>query len=101
MEVYFSNPDLLWANEFSRPRFGTGAFAHMVLSLYKEMTGLAAPDFPLKFYGESSHGDVCQLISHCAFSMCVSCDCTVARSDLLSWTRPAITSVDTCSYLAL
>jgi ribonucleotide monophosphatase NagD (HAD superfamily) len=24
--VYFSNPDFLWGNEYSRPRFGQGAF---------------------------------------------------------------------------
>ena len=31
VQLYFSNPDLLWANEFPRPRFGQGAFAHAVM----------------------------------------------------------------------
>lgn len=24
--IYFSNPDMIWGNEFPRPRFGQGAF---------------------------------------------------------------------------
>lgn len=31
VQLYFSNPDLLWANEFPRSRFGQGAFAHAVM----------------------------------------------------------------------
>eukprot|EP01025_Chloroclados_australasicus_P032461 TRINITY_DN32926_c1_g1_i1.p1 TRINITY_DN32926_c1_g1~~TRINITY_DN32926_c1_g1_i1.p1 ORF type:complete len:341 (+),score=36.28 TRINITY_DN32926_c1_g1_i1:42-1064(+) len=37
--VYFSNPDLVWANEFPVPRFGQGAFAKALNALYKELTG--------------------------------------------------------------
>ncbi|KAI3431576.1 hypothetical protein D9Q98_004626 [Chlorella vulgaris] len=37
--VYFSNPDLLWANEFSAPRFGQGAFAACLETLYEKVSG--------------------------------------------------------------
>lgn len=38
-EIYFSNPDLLWANEFPAPRLGQGAFSACLETLYKEVTG--------------------------------------------------------------
>jgi HAD superfamily hydrolase (TIGR01456 family) len=33
--LYFSNPDLLWANDFGRSRYGQGAFGLIVETLYK------------------------------------------------------------------
>lgn len=36
--IHFSNNDLLWANNYSLPRFGQGAFRTMVQALYKEST---------------------------------------------------------------
>lgn len=39
IDVYFSNPDLLWANEYPVPRFGQGAFASCVRTLYQQVTG--------------------------------------------------------------
>lgn len=41
--VYFSNPDLLWANEHPSPRFGQGAFAACVEALYERVTGSHLP----------------------------------------------------------
>ncbi|KAG2493577.1 hypothetical protein HYH03_008096 [Edaphochlamys debaryana] len=43
VKLVFSNPDLLWANEFPKNRFGQGAFSHMVLSLYSRLTGGSRP----------------------------------------------------------
>ncbi|GAB4814223.1 hypothetical protein N2152v2_001269 [Parachlorella kessleri] len=40
VEVFFSNPDLLWANEFPTPRFGQGAFAACLEALHEKMTGV-------------------------------------------------------------
>lgn len=37
VEVYLSNPDLLWANEFSAPRFGQGAFATALEAIYEKV----------------------------------------------------------------
>ncbi|OAV87265.1 HAD-superfamily subfamily IIA hydrolase [Puccinia triticina 1-1 BBBD Race 1] len=37
--VYFSNPDFLWGNEFSRPRFGQGAFQTALRANYERLTG--------------------------------------------------------------
>ena len=34
VDVYFSNPDLLWANEFSQPRLGQGGFAACLEALH-------------------------------------------------------------------
>jgi hypothetical protein len=39
VEVFFSNPDLLWANEHPRPRFGQGAFAAALEALHRQTTG--------------------------------------------------------------
>lgn len=39
VEVYFSNPDLVWSNEFPTPRFGQGAFATCLEALHEKMTG--------------------------------------------------------------
>ncbi len=47
MELYFSNADLLWANEHPRNRFGQGAFAHSLLSLYGLYLNKEKPDFPV------------------------------------------------------
>jgi ribonucleotide monophosphatase NagD (HAD superfamily) len=47
VDIYFSNPDLLWANEFSTPRFGQGAFAACLEALYARV---AAPGEPLQAY---------------------------------------------------
>ncbi|SCV71488.1 BQ2448_3076 [Microbotryum intermedium] len=35
LPVHFSNPDLLWGNEFSQPRFGQGAFQESVAAVWK------------------------------------------------------------------
>ncbi|KAG0151369.1 hypothetical protein CROQUDRAFT_719846 [Cronartium quercuum f. sp. fusiforme G11] len=37
--IYFSNPDLLWGNEFPRPRFGQGAFQIALCENYRRLTG--------------------------------------------------------------
>ena len=37
MPVYFSNPDLLWANEFPVPRLGQGAFAACLEMLHQKV----------------------------------------------------------------
>lgn len=39
VEVFFSNPDLLWANEHSVARFGQGTFAACLETLHKQLTG--------------------------------------------------------------
>lgn len=39
VKVYFSNPDLLWANEHSVSRFGQGAFAACLETLHHQLTG--------------------------------------------------------------
>ena len=50
MEVYFSNPDLLWANEHPVPRFGQGAFAAALDALHRHATG--APIARARFFGK-------------------------------------------------
>ncbi|GAA6029184.1 hypothetical protein JCM8097_001641 [Rhodosporidiobolus ruineniae] len=37
--VHFSNPDLLWGNEFSQPRFGQGALQESMAAVLKHITG--------------------------------------------------------------
>eukprot|EP00128_Syssomonas_multiformis_P018930 Colp12_sorted_trinity150504_noHs@20050 len=39
VQMIFSNPDMLWAAQFSQPRFGQGAFRACLETLYKEVTG--------------------------------------------------------------
>lgn len=39
LPVYFSNPDLLWSNRSSQPRFGQGALQEAVAGIYKATTG--------------------------------------------------------------
>ncbi|GAA5898437.1 hypothetical protein JCM6882_007775 [Rhodosporidiobolus microsporus] len=39
LPVYFSNPDLLWGNEFSQSRFGQGALQESMAAVYKLTTG--------------------------------------------------------------
>ncbi|KAM0748710.1 HAD-superfamily hydrolase [Meredithblackwellia eburnea MCA 4105] len=39
LPIYFSNPDLLWGNEFSQPRFGQGAFQESMAAVFKFTTG--------------------------------------------------------------
>ncbi|GFR50889.1 hypothetical protein Agub_g13180 [Astrephomene gubernaculifera] len=51
VKLIFSNPDLLWANEFPRSRFGQGAFAHMLLSIYSRLTAGARPHH-VTYYGK-------------------------------------------------
>ncbi|CAB4256025.1 similar to Saccharomyces cerevisiae YKR070W Putative protein of unknown function [Maudiozyma barnettii] len=44
--IYFSNNDLLWANQYNLNRFGQGAFRHLVRTLYSQMNnGLPLRDF--------------------------------------------------------
>eukprot|EP00877_Chromochloris_zofingiensis_P014983 jgi/Chrzof1/9739/Cz04g14030.t1 len=50
IELYFSNPDLLWANEHTRPRFGQGAFAQALEALHRELTGSPLPN--AKWFGK-------------------------------------------------
>ncbi|KAK9914891.1 hypothetical protein WJX75_001967 [Coccomyxa subellipsoidea] len=47
--VYFSNPDLLWATDFPAPRFGQGAFAAALRTLYRQTTGAALEH---QYYGK-------------------------------------------------
>ncbi|GBF99769.1 hypothetical protein Rsub_12397 [Raphidocelis subcapitata] len=49
-EFHFSNPDLLWANEHPRPRFGQGAFAAALSALHERLAGGPLP--AAKFYGK-------------------------------------------------
>lgn len=49
VHVYFSNPDLLWANQFPCPRFGQGAFAACVETLFERVTGMRLAK---TFYGK-------------------------------------------------
>lgn len=42
--VYFSNPDLLWAAQYSRPRFGQGAFSTALDALHRQVTGTPLPN---------------------------------------------------------
>ncbi|GAA5891257.1 hypothetical protein JCM8208_002562 [Rhodotorula glutinis] len=37
--VHFSNPDVLWGNEFSQARFGQGALQESIAAVYKLTTG--------------------------------------------------------------
>ncbi|KAM0790691.1 hypothetical protein ACM66B_004549 [Microbotryomycetes sp. NB124-2] len=37
--IYFSNPDLVWGNEFSQPRHGQGAFQQSCASVFETITG--------------------------------------------------------------
>ena len=37
MELFFSNPDVLWANEFPAPRFGQGGFVAALEGLYHKV----------------------------------------------------------------
>lgn len=39
LPLYFSNPDLLWGNDFSQPRFGQGALQESMAAVYKATTG--------------------------------------------------------------
>ncbi|BGP18599.1 hypothetical protein JCM10213_004232 [Rhodosporidiobolus nylandii] len=39
LPVHFSNPDLLWGNEFSQSRFGQGALQESMAAVYKLTTG--------------------------------------------------------------
>jgi len=39
VELYISNPDMLWTNEYPTPRLGQGAFAACIRTLYKEVRG--------------------------------------------------------------
>ena len=40
LEVYFSNPDFVFANEFATPRFGQGALAIALQALLNEVSVL-------------------------------------------------------------
>ncbi|KAK9236896.1 HAD-like domain-containing protein [Lipomyces kononenkoae] len=39
LPIYFSNNDLLWANEYHLPRFGQGAFRTCVEKVFRDYTG--------------------------------------------------------------
>ena len=42
LEVFFSNPDVLWANEFPAPRFGQGGFVAALEGLYNKVPASSA-----------------------------------------------------------
>ena len=44
--LYFSNPDLVWASDFGRNRFGQGSFALIVETLYARTSSAAADSSP-------------------------------------------------------
>lgn len=50
VQVFFSNPDLLWANEFPAPRFGQGSFAVCLEALHEKIAG--RPLHAKKAYGK-------------------------------------------------
>ena len=39
LPVYFSNPDLLWSNDYPQTRFGQGAFQESMAAVYRRTTG--------------------------------------------------------------
>ncbi|GJD08328.1 Uncharacterized CDP-alcohol phosphatidyltransferase class-I family protein [Galdieria sulphuraria] len=43
VQVYFTNPDFIWANEFPFPRFGQGAFRLALEKIYQELVGKPLP----------------------------------------------------------
>jgi len=47
--VYIGHADLLWANDFPRPRFGLGAFGIALEALYERATG---EKLPVEYYGK-------------------------------------------------
>ncbi|KAJ3534081.1 hypothetical protein NM688_g7188 [Phlebia brevispora] len=49
VELIFCNPDLLWRNEFDRPRIGQGGFRVAFQAVYKELTG---SNYPYTQYGK-------------------------------------------------
>mmetsp|Transcript_24094 Transcript_24094/g.66971 ORF Transcript_24094/g.66971 Transcript_24094/m.66971 type:complete len:275 (-) Transcript_24094:679-1503(-) len=51
--VYIGHSDLLWAADFPRPRFGLGAFALTLETLYKEATGQSLPSI---YFGKPQPG---------------------------------------------
>lgn len=46
--IHYSNPDLLWGNEFPVSRFGAGAFQIATAALYQKVSFYDF-DFPLAF----------------------------------------------------
>jgi hypothetical protein len=51
--VYIGHADLLWANDFPRPRFGLGAFGVALETLYQRATG---ETLPVEYYGKPLPG---------------------------------------------
>ena len=43
VQITFSNPDMLWANEYHMPRFAQGAFATVLTALYEKLSGQKLP----------------------------------------------------------
>lgn len=39
VQLYFSNPDLVWATDYPRPRFGQGAFSAMLQAVHSRLAG--------------------------------------------------------------
>lgn len=39
VQLFFSNPDLVWATDYPRPRFGQGAFSTMLAAVHSRLTG--------------------------------------------------------------
>lgn len=50
VQLFISNPDMLWANEFPTSRFGQGAFAAILQTLHREVTGVDLPH--LQYFGK-------------------------------------------------
>ena len=45
VQLFFSNPDVVFSNEFSAPRFGQGAFAAALMAVH-EAVRCSAPRWP-------------------------------------------------------
>ncbi|WIA28754.1 hypothetical protein OEZ86_011287 [Tetradesmus obliquus] len=50
VQLFFSNPDLVWATDYPRPRFGQGAFSTMLAAVHSRLTGTPLPN--AKWFGK-------------------------------------------------
>lgn len=75
--------DLLWANEFPKNRFGQGAFAHMVLSLYSRLTCGGRPAH-VTFYGKPNPQPYrCGIDLHVYVCLCDLLPCPMASAQIV------------------
>jgi hypothetical protein len=56
VDLYFSNPDMLWKNEWPAPRFGQGAFAACLQALYEQVRRRSADTAEAGSAGCHAHG---------------------------------------------